>query len=157
MYSFVSAVFIKQLIAWANCFTATLRISYNDSSYTDLSMASTQQNILSIHKFQPIPMVYEVRTTSPNYLDWLTGRTMFDYYWMNRQNPSSCLSTSSYFSPNCIEQDYSTKFIVEEIISFILKKCLNNHQNIIVIKDCQFENNLSYNIISLYSLLCSIS
>ena len=90
-----------------------LRIPYNDSSYTDLSMASTQQNILSIHKFQPIPMVYEVRTTSPNYLDWLTGRTMFDYYWMNRQNPSSCLSMSSYFSPHSIEQDYSTKFIVK--------------------------------------------
>ena len=90
-----------------------LRIAYNDSSYTNLSLASTKQNILSIHKFQPIPMVYEVRTTSPNYLDWLIGRTMFDNDWMNQQNSSSCLSTSSYFSPHSIEQDYSTKFTVK--------------------------------------------
>ena len=148
-----------------------LRIVYNDSN---LATALLEQNELSVHKFQLIPYNYNKYTgsVSPSpyghnnktydIVDTFNYIYNYNYHWIRILKDRSApvvvvhlLQTLFNVTVKFSNSRFKNLKHYKKIMSFTLNVCLRNVQNVINIKHCNFENNYSYNVISISSLPCT--
>ena len=147
-----------------NVKSKTLKIVYNDSSYTNLYTPVVEKNELIVCKFQ---LISHPPTSDTAYwtrkLQHSSHSIFFSRFTDKHQEnliefavKFDLLQTS--FNVTVKLKNSNFKYLIEykKVITFTLSTCLSNIQNIIFIERCHFENNYPhYYLISIYSLQCA--